>query len=99
MLEGGGVETLFGGFPFEQHFSYKGASLTRALLKYCKLGLGFPFPVPEFAHIYGVLVAAQGFSYPAGRSEHIKVFNGSPAMAQHAGSSGVCGIKLSSIAR
>ena len=25
---GGGVETLFGGFPFEQHFSYIGASLT-----------------------------------------------------------------------
>ena len=25
---GGGVETLFGRIPFEQHFSYKGSSLT-----------------------------------------------------------------------
>ena len=41
-----------------------------------------------------VLVAAHAF--PSRRSADIKVFNGSPAIAQHAGSSGVCGIKLSS---
>ena len=33
MLEGGGVEKLFGQNPFEQHLSFQGASLKKINLK------------------------------------------------------------------